>query len=533
MSHSPGLKLKDLGVLQKTLAPITSADLFKPDDCLCKPKSSIQVNRFLSREARIRAPSSLKASVAALGIDVISFSTGRPSPETYPFEQLDLTFSDPAFLTSSSSRNGDDYPASGPLRSIVYRNDPDSSIDISIALSYGYSLGCEQLLQFLTTHITHVLCPPYSDWEICLTVGNTSALEIALRNFANEGDCMLVEEYSYSGMLEAARALNLNLVPIAMDSDGLCSRDLEAVLSSWESCHPDKPKPRLLYTIPTGHNPTGITQPPGRRREVLAVADKHDLLIIEDDPYYYLHFSQAGTRSAATLLPSYLSLSTAGRVIRLDTTSKILAPGLRLGWLTAPKAVVETFQAAHDLGIVHPSGLSQVVVYKLLSEAWGHDGFVEWLAHLADEYGRKARLMLQAMRQALGHRGLEDICSWKDIEAGMFIWLTIDCSSYPGLDHTVESMAAKASIEEHIYTAALEAGVLCCRGSFFCVPSLSVSAEAPDRGDGDRDGDGAVPLAPSKPIVYLRLTFASVSDTDLVRGIERLATALREVFGLT
>lgn len=519
-------RLNDLGTLQKTLAPITTADLFK-DGCYSdKPKAYINIGRFLSREGRVRQPSSLKASAAEFGEGVISLSTGRPLPETYPFERMEFAYSSPKSVTVQET-NG--HVANRIERgATVQREDPSASIDLSVALSYGYNLGSEQLIQYLTTHVSHVHSPPYSDWEICLTIGNTSALEIAFRNFTDPGDFVLVEEYTYSGMIEAAKALGLILFPVAMDADGINPESMDRILSKWDQSHLGKPKPKVLYTIPTGHNPTGITQPRHRRLEILNVAEKHDILIIEDDPYYYLHFSQAQGKGFLSL-PSYLSLSTTGRVIRLDTTSKILAPGLRLGWLTAPKAIVETFQAAHDLGIVHPSGVSQLVVYKLLSETWGHDGFLQWLNGLASTYQGKATAMLHAMEKELHTGSLADICSWSDVQAGMFIWLKIDCNGSSKISQTLINTEARdqalLDIEHSIYAEALKAGVLCCKGSFFRAPTPICSSS-----EGQSPDALGRPLDNKEAIVFLRLTFASAEAPTLVEAIKRLGMALRETF---
>ncbi|KIW95497.1 uncharacterized protein Z519_04082 [Cladophialophora bantiana CBS 173.52] len=526
------LGLSDLGTLQRTLAPITTADLFKPPCYSERPKSGIDISKFLSREGRVRRPSSLKASVAEFGEDMISLGTGRPSPDTYPFERMEFAYSSPnvtAWTDQAMHIHGSQEKKG---TGIVYKQDPSASIDLSIALSYGYSLGSEQLIQYLTTHVSHVHSPPYSDWEICLTGGNTSAMETAFRNFTDPGDYVLVEEYTYSGMIEAASALGLILVPVAMDADGINPDSLDNILSTWNDFHQGKPAPKLLYTIPTGHNPTGITQPLHRRQEILDVAEKHDILILEDDPYYYLHFPQTHGGSDFLSLPSYLALSRAGRVIRLDSTSKILAPGLRLGWLTAPKAIVETFQAAHDLGFVHPSGLSQVAVYKLISETWGHDGFLQWLNVLAGNYRDRASALLQAMERELGWGILADICSWSEIRAGMFIWLKVDCSTLLDMSETLMDAEARhralVKIEDKIYMEALKEGVLACKGSPFQTPTLTNTGAIND--DGRSSAVLGTSLGKEKVAVFLRLTFASAEATDLAKAVGRLGIALRNIF---
>lgn len=511
-NHTKSLYVgEDLGHLQKVLAPVTSADLFKSEKSLRLPRSTLDTSAFFSHEARLRQPSSLKAGSAGLGKNMISLATGRPSPESYPFASLDIEL-----LTPIGNQQGQ---RSQTTHCVIRRDNPSDSIDLSTALSYGYSLGHEQLIQFLTTHISFLHSPPYADWEVCLSCGITSALEIAFRNFSNPGDAVLVEEYTYSGAIEAAKPLRLKLIPVPMDEHGLCPTSLEEILSTWQDTHPDAAKPRVLYTIPTGHNPTGITQPTSRRREVLEVVESHDLLLIEDDPYYYLRFPQAASESCEAPLSLYLSLCASGRVLRLDSTSKILAPGLRLGWLTGPRNIVETFQASHDLGVDHPSGLSQAVVFKLLSQAWGHNGFLWWLHNLAQWYLDKARAAENALKHYLGAEDLSRVCSWRPIEAGMFLWLEIDCTNHPiwqNLGNEDRSVVLWQT-EDAIYRQVLEAGVVCCKGSFFKAPGEEMTTETK--------------VCP--PLVHFRLTFACVSASDMGAAIEILSEAIRTSFGAT
>lgn len=526
-------KHRDVGELQKSLAPVTTADLFKRKEMLERPCSKINARIFMSREACLRQPSSLKAGCAGLPQNIISLSTGRPSPKYYPFLDMEFNFLHPnpdtLQLNDLITTNSDSCALSH--KTTIARRDPNSTIDLSIALSYGYSLGHEQLIQFLTTHISYIHSPPYSDWDVCLTIGNTSALEIAFRNLVDPGDCILVEENTYSGTIEAAKALNIILIPIRMDVDGICPNSLDETLSSWSVRGHNKRKPKILYTIPTGQNPTGTTQPLERRLAVLEVAEQHNLLIIEDDPYYYLQFpTERWTLYTQNLLPSYLALCKTGRVLRLDTTSKILAPGLRLGWVTAPKAIIEAFQASHDLGIVHPSGLSQAIIYKLLSETWGHGGFEQWLWNLATLYQQQATVIVRALAQCFGMGPLSEICSWNTITAGMFIWLKVNCRFYPRLAYKVQKSGPedtiRLEIEDEIYNAAIKNGVLCCKGSFFEVaaPLDSVANNSNEKGSFSQGREI------SEMNIHFRLTFASVEAEKLVQGVEALAQAIMDVF---
>jgi aromatic amino acid aminotransferase I len=263
----------------------------------------------------------------------------------------------------------------------------ESSYDLDIALNYGGAVGSPQVLRFITEHVEMIHRPVYDDWETCLTCGTTSAIEIVLRMLCNSGDCILAEAYTYSGAIEVAKALGLNILGMEMDDLGLLPEDLDSKLRSWDVAR--GPKPSVLYTIPSGQNPTGTTQTTQRRKAIYRVAELHGQIIIEDDPYYFIQLGESGAEIMdAEGLPtspqeyldhlpvSYLSMDSAGRVLRLDSTSKILAPGLRLGWMTGCSQLVEKFLSYTEFSTVSPSGPSQVMLYKLLDETWGHEGLI-------------------------------------------------------------------------------------------------------------------------------------------------------------
>lgn len=189
--------------------------------------------------------------------------------------------------------------------------------------------------------------PPYQDWHCTLTIGSTSALDIALSMFTGRGEYILAEEYTYPAVIESTNPLGIKCVGIKMDAEGLLPSHMDDLLTNWNpSTRAGVPKPWLLYTVPSGQNPTGATQGEQRRREIYRVAHKHDVFILEDDPYYFLQM-QTYTGPSTTsppppsshdeflqgLFPSFLSMDIDGRVMRMDSFSKVLAPGTRVGYL--------------------------------------------------------------------------------------------------------------------------------------------------------------------------------------------------------
>ncbi|KAF7596862.1 hypothetical protein BBP40_011907 [Aspergillus hancockii] len=182
-----------------------------------------------------------------------------------------------------------------------------------------------------------------------------AALEIAYRIFCNRGELVLAEKYTYPAAIEAAGLVGVRFEGVEMDGEGLRADSLHEILKGWDSCQ--GPKPHLLYTVPTGQNPTGTTQSAERRQAIYNIAEEHDLIIIEDDPYYFLRMGvyQPGQETfvkPSSELPSYLSLDRSGRVVRLDSTAKVLAPGLRAGWVTANAHIIEKFIAYQEITTV-------------------------------------------------------------------------------------------------------------------------------------------------------------------------------------
>lgn len=214
------------------------------------------------------------------------------------------------------------------------------------------------------------------------------------------------------------------------------------MLQNWDpAAHKNARKPSVLYAIPTGQNPTGTTQSLERRKEIYKIAQRHDLIILEDDPYYFLQMDpyvssstedgpalteiQSSADFLKKIIPSYLSLDVDGRVIRMDSFSKVISPGARLGWVTAPTQLIERYKYHTDVSTQSPAGLSQLAVFKLVDEHWGHAGYAEWLMHLRSEYTKRRDFIISACERYLPRK----IVTWEPTEAGMFVRISLPLSS--------------------------------------------------------------------------------------------------------
>lgn len=498
------------------IAPVVSSDMFKSQQSLEKPKSK-NVDHFLNQEGKLRAALTLRAGGAHLNEGIISLSTGRPSPEYFPF----LNFSLELPKVPDASGN----PLQKSTVHTIGKNgfSGSGSSNLAVSLNYGYAAGSEQLVRFVTEHVEVVHDPPYSNWSCSLTVGSTGALDAAFRMFCQRGDYILMEKFSYVGAIEAARPLGIRMAGIDMDDDGLSPVHLDTVLSEWSPAERGARKPFLLYLIPTGHNPCGITQSLKRRKDIYAVAEKHDLYIVEDDPYYFLQFekqrpaparladdseypSTAVTEPMWDLLPSYLSLDVSGRVLRLDSTSKMLAPGLRCSWMTGNSDIISRIVFYNDLSTVSPSGLSQLAMQTLLDDAWGHEGFMTWLEYLRNEYLKRRDCLLAACSTYLPSR----ICSWHVPDGGMFLWIRVAWEQHPSIaDASAGSPSHEdlLAIEDTVYEAVLKQGVMCVKGSTFCVD--------------DQEQE-----------MFFRATFATASFKQMDEAAQRFARAISTEFQL-
>ncbi|KAF9875175.1 aromatic amino acid aminotransferase [Colletotrichum karsti] len=493
-------------------APCSSED-FKTKTHERKPLAKDWSHR-LSSESSKRKGSSLKSAIKHLQKpDLISLGGGLPLSEFFPFDTISFT---PGFVPSTARK-----PASSSSREAHQAGKNDiaegrSVFDVSVALNYGQGSGSAQLLRWITEHTELVHDPPYLDWQCTMTIGNTSALDMAFRMLTKQGDLVLSDSYTFASAVETALPMGVKFFGVEMDREGLLPDRLMEVLDNWDEAERGAEKPFLLYLVPTGQNPTGSTQSLERRKAIYRVAQKHDLIILEDDPYYFIQMDpyvppskNCSTSSTAApapadllkmIVPSYLSIDVDGRVMRMDSFSKVISPGSRVGWITAPQAIVDRYKGHADVSTQGPSGFSQLALFKLLDEFWGHAGYLEWLLHLRREYTKRRDFMICSCEQHLP----KDIVSWEPAEAGMFLWLRVSWDKHP--DASVKSAS---KIEEEIWQQTIEHGALVARGSWFNAAD-DISCQD----------------------IFFRVTFAAAPLEKVDEAVKRLGNALRSCFQL-
>lgn len=502
------------GPMPPGLAPFASSDMFKSPRSLKKPRAR-RWDHWISQESSSRTGSSLKRASKHLGTPgLISLGGGLPSSQYFPFERIDVKVPQaPRFSERETLEHG-------VIRTAGKHDirEGKSLYDLEVCLNYGQATGSAQLMRFVTEHTELVHKPPYADWASCLTAGSVVALEMCFRMFCARGDYILAEEYSFCTAIEGARPLGVKILGVRVDKEGMLATDLDDILSNWDEVERGGRKPFLLYTVPTGQNPTGATQSHERRKAIYAVAEKHELCILEDDPYYFLQMDEyAPGRKHSTvdiksaphdqflnaLIPSYLSMDSSGRVLRLDSFSKIICPGSRAGWITGAEQLVDSFIRHAEVSTQNPSGFSQIILYKLLEETWGHSGFLEWLKYIRSEYTKRRDDIVGACERHLPR----EIASWNPPMAGMYHWININWHRHKKFNGDY-SLTKLREIEDSIFEAAVGKGVLCSLGSWF-------------RAQEGTDTD-----------IFVRANFATAPADKVEEAIRRLGDALREEFKL-
>lgn len=481
---------------------------------------SKDLSHLLSEEAKRRKDSLLKSAFKYFAMpDMVFLGGGLPLSDYFPWETITASSPAPPFANGIAAKPTDESNTTSVEVTKVPAGGKD--IPLSRSLQYGTTVGQPELISFIKEHTEMIHKVPYDDWDVTATIGNTQAWDAVLRTLCDAGDTILVEQFSFPSSLEAANAQKVQFAPVAMDTEGIIPSALAHQMDNWPQ---DVKKPKLLYTIPTGQNPTGSCLSAERRKEIYKIAQKHDFIIIEDEPYYFLQMEpytpEKGSRDSKgahthqefidALMTSFIKLDVDGRVLRLDSFSKVLAPGVRLGWIVGQKQLLERFLRIHEVTVQTPSGFSQSLVNGTL-QRWGQSGFLDWLMGLRHEYTVKRDV---AVDTVLSHFP-EKVIHITPPTAGMFFTVQIDASQHPKYESEFQRDPRK--VEQAVYERALEDGCLMIPGSWFEVIN--------EKFDLDLGEEAA-------HTIFFRGTYAAVPLDKLALGLQRFGKAVTEEFGL-
>ena len=301
---------------------------------------------------------------------VISLSAGNPAPDAFPVKAI----------SEISAR--------------LLRDNPIG------VLQYGVSEGYAPLRDTLKTYLKTKHRIGTDDDELIIVSGAQQVMDIAAKSFLNEGDVLICEAPSFVGALNTFRSYNTELIGVPVEHDGM---DMEAL----EKALDQNPRAKLIYTIPNFQNPSGVTMSLEKRRKMYELAKAHNVLIIEDNPYGDLRYYGED-------VPAIKCFDTEGIVIYSGSFSKVVSPGIRVGFMMANKAAMAKMIICKQGQDVHTAMWSQMICYEFMTK-YDYEGHLAYLRRL---YTAKADLCMKLLDEYAVPNGIR----YHKIEGGLFIW---------------------------------------------------------------------------------------------------------------
>ncbi|KAK7067538.1 hypothetical protein SK128_028277 [Halocaridina rubra] len=415
--------------------------------------------RFITRVSQNRQPSLIRELTSLLtdaSPELVFMAGGLPNPQMFPFQAASVTLRDGRALTIH----------------------PDLMTD---CLQYGPTPGYPPLVKQLKNLTQKLHAPPrWSESDLIVTAGSQDGLCKALEMMIDPGDYIVTQEPCYTGTLSILNPYKPKYIPVKGDHEGMDPYALKEALSQW---NPDDIRdlesgvPKVLYINPNACNPTGVSVNEQRRRQIYDIASDYNLIILEDDPYYFVQFGDM-----KDFPPSFLSMDTDGRVLRFDSFSKVLSSGIRVGYVTGPKPLVQRIALHKQVSILHAPSISQVLVSELL-RTWGEEGFFKHTEAVQEFYRAQRDSMLAA-----ADKHLTGLCEWAVPTGGMFLWLKV-----PAVIDTWD-MIMKRALEKNV--------ILVPGKAFMCDPST--------------------------PCQYMRAAFSVITQEKMDKGLKNLSELIRE-----
>lgn len=333
---------------------------------------NIPLKRQFSSITNVMKPSAIRLLLKITeDPEIISFGGGLPNPDSFPIREVKKIFDS---LIVKNGKKALQYGATGGL------------VSLNIALA--------KRLQ----DIEKIECGPEN---VIQTTGSQEALYMIGKMFADRGDYIISEVPTYTGAITAFRANEIRMIGVEMDHYGMKMDQLRMMLKKY-------PNPRFIYVIPNYQNPSGITMSIERRRELMEICEEKGITIVEDDPYGSLRF-------AGPHLPTLKSMDKNGIVVYLGTFSKILAPGLRLGYTVATPEIIEKLNLVKQAVDLSTSTLSEYIAEAYLSQ-----GLIDkQIPKIVELYKGKKKLMIESFKNYFP----EDV-EYTRPNGGMFIWVT-------------------------------------------------------------------------------------------------------------
>lgn len=310
---------------------------------------------------------------------IISFAAGNPAPESFPKDKIAKISAD-IFSDASKSTKALQYSITEGMPEFI------AQIENRLAKKFGIGRDFDKTI---------------------ITTGGQQGIDLACKVLCNEGDTVICEDPSFIGALNSFRANGAKLVGVEMEDDGINVEKLELALK--------ENKAKLLYLIPTFHNPMGVSMSLEKRKKVYALAKKYGVIILEDNPYGELRFSGED-------IPTIKSMDEDGIVIYCSSFSKILSAGMRIGYVCAPADIIQKIVVAKQVNDVHSNIFFQMICSAFISE-YDLDGHIDTICDL---YRHKSGVMLNRMDEKLAGK-----IKYTRPEGGLFVWCELDRSTDP------------------------------------------------------------------------------------------------------
>ncbi len=300
--------------------------------------------------------------------EVVSLSAGNPAPDAFPAKEIAEISAD-----------------------LLSRRPVD-------ALQYGLTEGYAPLRDYLKKYMKDEYGIGSENDRLIITSGAQQVMDLAAKSLCNEGDVVICEAPSFIGSLNSFRSYNARLVGVPVESDGINTEILEEKLKTEKNV-------RFIYVIPNFQNPSGVTMSLEKRKKVYDLAKKYGVMILEDNPYGELRYFGEN-------VPAIKSLDTDGIVMYAGSFSKVISPGMRVGWCVAPNPVIQKMVVCKQGQDVHTNMWSQIVIHEYVTK---YD-FEEHLNYLRELYRKKARFMMDLLDEHLA-----PYITYDKIDGGLFI----------------------------------------------------------------------------------------------------------------
>ena len=367
--------------------------------------------------------------------EMISFAAGNPSPLSFPVEDLARISAD------------------------IFAN---SSVQ---ALQYSVTEGYPPLREAAKKRMKEKFGIDREGDMTIITSGGQQGIELACKALCNEGDTVICEDPTFIGALNAFRSCGAKTVGLPVGEDGIDSAALDRMLT-------ENSRVRLIYLIPTFQNPGGFTMPEKKRREIYEIAVRHQVMILEDNPYGELRFDGED-------IPTVKSIDTEGIVLYSSSFSKILSAGMRVGYLCGPEPVVQKMVVAKQSEDVHTNIFFQMLTYRYMTEC-DLDGHIK---EINDLYRAKCTLMLKNLDESM-----PEGVTYTRPQGGLFIWMTLP---------------DKIKMEAFVNRAIKSKVAVVPGNTFLCDTQARINA--------------------------VRLNYSTPSDEDIVRGCRILGEVAKEM----